>query len=162
MSSVTRSTKRTFARNVTNNSKRHSTRSATVVARLVRRGFTIVSMLVAIILLAVGLMSLARASAQTVTLQTLAQNRTNAIAIGRSYLEQIRTRDPWTVESEPEIVVNAEGTPTAGNFYKRRVEVSVTRQNLLRVDVIVSFPRATQPITLSTSFFRGNGLAGAT
>lgn len=133
----------------------------TSMVRHDRRGFTVVSMLVAIILLAVGLMSLARASAQTVTLQTLAQNRTNAIAIGRSYLEQIRTRDPWTVVAEPEVVVNAEGVPTSGNFFKRRVDVTVTRQNLLRVDVVVSYPRATQPITLTTSFFRGNGLAGA-
>ena len=126
-----------------------------------RRGFTIVAMIVALILLTVGLMSLARASAQTVTLQTLAQNRTNAIAISRAYLEQIRTRDPWTVQSEPERAVNAEGVVTAGGFYKRSVAVSTTRQNLLKVEVFVTYPRGTQPITLTTSFFRGNGLAGA-
>jgi type IV pilus assembly protein PilV len=126
-----------------------------------RSGFTVISMLVAVILLAVGLMSLARASAQTITMQTLAQNRTNAIAISRAYLEQIRTRDPWTVQSEPARVVDAEGMPAANGFYRRTVNVSVTRQNLLKVDVLVTYPRGTQPITLTTSFFRGNGLAGA-
>ena len=125
-----------------------------------RQGFTNVAMIVALILLTVGLMSLARASAQTVTLQTLAQNRTNAIAISRAYLEQIRTRDPWTVQSETEKAVNAEGVVTAGGFYKRSVSVSTTRQNLLKIEVFVTYPRGTQPITLTTSFFRGNGLAG--
>ena len=126
-----------------------------------RRGFTVISMLVAVILLAVGLMSLARASAQTITMQTLAQNRTSAIAISRAYLEQVRTRDPWTVESEPEQVVDAEGLPAAGGFFRRTVNVTVTRQNLLKVEVLVAYPRGTQPIVLTTSFFRGNGLAGA-
>jgi Tfp pilus assembly protein PilV len=126
-----------------------------------RKGFTVISMLVAVILLAVGLMSLARASAQTITMQTLAQNRTNAIAISRAYLEQIRTRDPWTVVSEPTRAVDAEGVIAANGYYQRTVSVSVTRQNLLRVDVMVTYPRGTQPITLSTAFFRGNGLAGA-
>lgn len=127
----------------------------------VRSGFTVIAMLVALVLLAVGLMSIARASAQTVSMQNLAQNRTNAIAVGRGYLEQIRTRDPWTVASETAVKVNAEGVVSATGFYKRRVEVTVTRQNLLKVDVFVEYPRGTQPITLTTSFFRGNGLAGA-
>ena len=118
-------------------------------------------MIVAMVLLAVGLTSLAKASSQTVTMQTLAQNRTNAIAIARSYLEQIRTRDPWTVVSEPETLVDAQGVAAAGGPFKRRVTVVVSRQNLLKVDVVVTFPRGTQPITLTTNFFRGNGLAGA-
>ena len=126
-----------------------------------RKGFTVVAMLVAVILLAVGLMSLARASAQTITMQTLAQNRTNAIAISRAYLEQVRTRDPWSIVSEPERAVNAEGIPATNGFYRRSLVVGVTRQNLLKVDVLVTYPRGTQPITLTTSFFRGNGLAGA-
>lgn len=123
-----------------------------------RRGFTTISMLVAMILLGVGLMSLANASAQTVTLQTLAQNRTNAIAIGRAYLERIRSRDPWTVASEAETTVDAEGNVSGSGFYRRTVNVLVTRQNLLQVDVLVQYPRGAQPITLTTSLFRGNGL----
>lgn len=126
-----------------------------------RRGFTVIAMLVALVLLAVGLMSLARASAQTVTMQTLAQNRTNAIAVARGYLEQVRTRDPWTIASEASTLVDAEGKPSVGGFYRRRVEVTAMRDNLLQVTVFVDYPRGTQPITLITSFFRGNGLAGA-
>ncbi len=123
-----------------------------------RRGFTIISMLVAMILLAVGLMSLATVSANTLTMQTLAQNRTNAIALARGYLEQVRTRDPWTVVSEPVVRLDADGTASSTGMFQRSMVVSVTRQNLLRIDLTVSYPRGPQPVTLTTSFFRGNGL----
>ena len=122
------------------------------------RGFTIVSMLVAIILLAVGMMSLATASASTMTLQTQAQNRTNAIAIARGYLELVRTRDPWTLVSEGTVKLNADGQVASTGAFTRSMQVTVTRQNLLRVELAVSYPRSTQPVTLTTSFFRGNGL----
>jgi len=124
-----------------------------------RRGFTIVSMLVAIILLAVGLTSLASASAKTMTMQTLAQNRTNAIAIGRSYMEEVRTRDPWTLQTESATRLSSDGQLQATGAYVRTMTVAVTRQNLLKIDVSVDYPRATQPVTLTTSFFRGNPLA---
>lgn len=124
----------------------------------VRSGFTIISMLVAIVLLAVGMMSLATASANTITMQTLAQNRTNAIAIARGYLEQVRTRDPWTVVSESVVRLDADGTASSTGAFQRSMVVTVTRQNLLRIDLTVSYPRGAQPIALTTSFFRGNGL----
>ena len=129
------------------------------VARRNRRGFTIVSMLVAIVLLAVGLTSLATASGNTIKMQTLAQNRTNAIAIARSFMEEVRTRDPWTLVSESGVRLNADGQAAATGAYLRAMDVAVTRQNLLRINVTVSYPRSTQPVTLTTSFFRGNSLA---
>lgn len=129
--------------------------------RKARRGFTLVSMIVAIILLAVGLSSLASANASTIKLQTLAQNRTNAIAIGRAYLEQVRTRDPWLVETEAAVRLGAEGTPEANGPYVRTMTVTETRQNLVKIDVKVDYPRAQTPVLLTTLLFRGNGLSGA-
>lgn len=137
---------------------RHRTRRG---VRRVRRGFTLVSMIVAIILLAVGLSSLASANASTISLQTLAQNRTNAIAIGRSYLEEVRTRDPWLVESESAVRLGAEGTPEADGPYVRTMTVTETRQNLVKIEVKVDYPRAQSPVLLTTLLFRGNGLSGA-
>jgi type IV pilus assembly protein PilV len=123
-----------------------------------RAGFTLVSTLVAIILLAVGLTTLAGASSNTIKMQTLAQNRTNAIALARAYMETVRTRDPWTVVSESPVQLNADGTASSSGAFIRTLTVAVTRQDLLRIDVAVSYPRATQPVTITTSFFRGNSL----
>ncbi len=131
--------------------RRHSPRHA--------RGFTLVSTLVAIILLAVGMTSLATASGNTITMQTLAQNRTNAIAIARSYMEEVRTRDPWTVQSETAARLNSDGQASATGAFVRTLTVAATRNNLLQVDVAVVYPRGSQPVTLTTSFYRGNGLA---
>ena len=126
-----------------------------------RRGFTLVSMIVAVILLAVGLSSLASANASTIKLQTLAQNRTNAIAIARGYLEQVRTRDPWLVQTESAVRLGAEGTPQSNGPYVRTMIVTEARQNLVKIEVKVDFPRATTPVLLTTLLFRGNGLSGA-
>lgn len=126
-----------------------------------RRGFTLTSMIVAIILLAVGLSSLATANANTTTLQTLAQNRTNAIAMARSYLEQVRTRDPWLIQSESTVRLGADGTIDANGPYRRAMTVTETRQNLVKIDISVDFPRSTTPVLLTTLLFRGNGLSGA-
>lgn len=126
-----------------------------------RRGFTLVSMLMAIILLAVGLMALAGANAQTVTMQTLSQNRTNAIAIARAYMEQVRTRDPWSIVSESSVALNGDGQASGGGAYIRTLTVTVIRQNLIKIVVDVRYPRGAQPVQLTTSFFRGNGLSGA-
>jgi type IV pilus assembly protein PilV len=119
-------------------------------------------MIVAIVLLAVGVSALARANGQTLTLHNRAQNRTNAIAIARAYMEAVRTRDPWLVESEGAVTVNAEGLPGgSGASYTRRLTVTELRQNLIRLEVEVTFPRGDRPVTLVTYLFRGNGLSGA-
>jgi type IV pilus assembly protein PilV len=123
-----------------------------------RAGFTLISTLVAIILLAVGMTTLAGASGNTIKMQTLAQNRTNAIALARAYMETVRTRDPWTVVSESPVQLNADGTTSSSGAFIRTLTVAVTRQDLLRIDVSVTYPRATQPVTITTSFFRGNAL----
>lgn len=129
--------------------------------RRARRGFTLVSMMVAMVLLVVGVTALATANGSTIRLQTLAQNRTNAIAIARAYAEQVRTRDPWLVETEPAVRLDADGVASATGAYTRRLIVRQTRNNLIELEVRVDYPRSSQPVTLVTNMFRGNGLSGA-
>ncbi len=126
-----------------------------------RRGFTIISLLMAMILLTVGILALAGANGQTVTMQTVSQNRTSAIAIARAYMEQVRTRDPWSIESEGEVGLDNQGTEVADGPYKRTLTVTATRNNLIQLEVSVTYPRGVQPVQLTTSFFRGNGLTEA-
>lgn len=142
--------------------RRSSHSRSTAGSTRARRGFTLISMMVALVLLVVGVSALATANGSTVKLQTLAQNRTNAIAIARAYVEQVRTRDPWLVQTESATRVNAEGIASSSGAYIRRMTVRETRNNLIEIEVRVEFPRAQEPVTLTTNLFRGNGLAGAT
>jgi len=135
--------------------------SATVRATRARKGFTLVSMIVAIVLLTVGILALGNANTNTIKHQTMAQNRTNAVAIARAYLEEVRSRDAWALESEPAVQVGADGMQITGGVYSRRMEVSEVRNNLLLVELTVDFPRAGQPVRLTTYQYRGSGLAGA-
>lgn len=129
--------------------------------RRARRGFTLISMMVAMVLLVVGVTALATANGSTIKLQTLAQNRTNAIAIARAYAEQVRTRDPWLVQTESAVRLDADGVVSSTGAYTRRLIVRQTRNNLIELEVRVDYPRSSQPVTLVTNMFRGNGLSGA-
>lgn len=125
-----------------------------------RNGFTLVSMIVALVLLGVGVGALARSSAETLKFQNIAQNRTNAIAIGRAYVESVRTRDPWTIASEGSVKVDADGKAASTGLYSRSMEMVLERQNLVRLTIKVTYPRMTGPVELSTFLYRGNGLKG--
>ncbi|MEO7996137.1 MAG: prepilin-type N-terminal cleavage/methylation domain-containing protein [Gemmatimonadaceae bacterium] len=125
-----------------------------------RRGFTLVSMIVALVLLGVGVGALAHSSTETLKYQNIAQNKTNAISIARAYVEDLRTRDPWTMQSEPSVTVDQDGSALNGGKYSRAMAMAVERQNLVRLTITVNYPRMTDPVVLTTFLYRGNGLAG--
>ena len=133
---------------------------ASRTSRRARKGFTLVSMIVALVLLGVGVGALAHSSAETVKFQNIAQNRTNAVAIARPYVEMLRTRDPWSLQSESPVAVDADGSVLNGGRYSRAMSMVVERQNLVRLTITVRYPRMADPITLTTFLYRGNGLSG--
>jgi Tfp pilus assembly protein PilV len=118
-------------------------------------------MIVAMVLLTVGMLALGNANTNTIKGQTLAQNRTNALAIGRAYLEEVRSRDPWALESESEVTVGPDGVADAEGVYRRRMDVTEERNNLLLVELYVAYPRSEAPVRLSTYQYRGSGLSSA-
>lgn len=123
-----------------------------------RDGFTLVSMIVAIILLTVGILALASANTTTISSQNIAQSRTNAVSIARGYMENVRGRDPWTLEPEAKVTVNAQGELDGSGKYSRELVVETERQNLLRVELVVNYPRGNQPVRLITYQYRGSGI----
>lgn len=129
--------------------------AASPAARTPRTGYSLVSTLMAVVILAIGILSLAGASSNTVVFQTQAQNRTHAIAIARSHLEGLRMQDPWRVTAQGAVAVNAEGIPVAGGGFARSVAVTVVRTNLVQVAVSVTYPGGDAPVVLTTGLFRG-------
>ncbi|MCU0636264.1 MAG: prepilin-type N-terminal cleavage/methylation domain-containing protein [Gemmatimonadaceae bacterium] len=123
-----------------------------------RRGFTMISMLIALVLLTVGVLALAQANAATVKAGTRSANRGVALAIARGYLEEVRGRDPWGVTNEPATRVNGDGEPNSAGAYQRTLTTTVERTNLLRVRIDVSYPNPTGPVSMETYLYRPNGL----
>jgi len=117
-------------------------------------GFTLISVLVAVVMLTFGLMALARVQSILMTAQTGVANRSAALSLAAGYLEQLRSRDPATLVSEAAVAVDAEGQPAAGGPYYRSTVVTLDQPNLLRVRVLVTFTRASAPIELITLIYR--------
>ncbi len=118
-------------------------------------GFTIISVLVAIVMLSIGILALSRSGTQAMAAQTLAGNRSTALAIGRAYMEAVRSRPPAQVLSESAVKVDRTGTVNPDGVFTRSVVVTTVRHNLKEVRVIVEFPRSGVPIELVTLAYVG-------
>jgi type IV pilus assembly protein PilV len=118
-----------------------------------QRGFTLISVLLAIVMLSIGLVALARTQSGLLASQQNTENRDVATAIALSYMEDLRGRDPATLVSEPPLAVDAEGQPFPGGPFLRTTTVTPDNPNLLRVEVQVAYPRGAQPIALTTLIF---------
>ena len=135
----------------------------TAVATTGRRGgFALLSVIIAVIMIATGVMALAAANTTRMKAQTTSTSRTVALNIARDYHEAVRARNPFTLGSEAEARVDAGGNPVANGEYTRELKVTVTRPNLLTVEIIVGVPRNGAPVRLLTSIYRGVKLAPRT
>lgn len=119
-------------------------------------GFTLVSVMVALGILAIGLLALARAQAAIVQSQGNVANRTVALTIARDYAEVLRSRSPWTLASEAAITVDARGVASPSGAYSRSTTVTVLANNLLQVQVSVTYPRSGVPVDIITLIYRSS------
>lgn len=119
-----------------------------------QRGFTLVSVLVALAILAIGLLALARAQAAMVASQGNVANRTTALTIARDYAEVLRSRDPWTLVSETPVAVDARGQASANGAYRRSTNVTILANNLIRLQILVTYPRSATPVDITTLIYR--------
>jgi len=120
-----------------------------------RDGFTLISVIIAVVLLTIGLLALSRTQTSLLAAQATASSRSSALELARAYMEEVRARDPWTVASEGETRLLMDGTPDANGPLRRRLEVTEAESNLLRVAVQVSGTRGDRPIELVTYIYRG-------
>jgi type II secretion system protein I len=118
------------------------------------RGFTLLSVLLAVSMLTIGLLALARTQAILTSSEAGVSNRAIALAIATDRLEQLRASDPQTLASEPAATVDANGNVSAGGAYQRSVTVTLDAANLLRLTVVVTYPRMTTPVQLQALIYR--------
>ncbi len=118
------------------------------------RGFTLISVLLAVSILTIGLLALARTQAILTSSEAGVSNRTIALAIATDRLEQLRASDPATLATEPAAMVDANGNLSATGAYQRSVTVTLDAANLLRLRVTVNYPRMTSPVQLEALIYR--------
>lgn len=112
-------------------------------------GYSLISVLVAIILLVVGVISLSNVMTQSLSMQTVQSTRTTALYVAQTYMEELKSRDPATLASETAVQVDEEGNPDGSGVFTREVTVGSAGRNLLSVAVVVTTPRS-NPIRLVT------------
>ena len=115
-----------------------------------QKGFTIISVLIAILLLAVGVTALAKTGASVIEAHSSTANRTVALSIGRGHMEVVRSRSPFVITSEPAVAVNEEGQIDINGNFTREVTLTQVARNLVEIVVVVDFPLGRLPVELVT------------
>ena len=117
-------------------------------------GMSLISVMVAIILLSIGITSVSQVLTQSVTMQTIVAMRTTGLDIARSYMEEVKGRDPLTLVSEAAVQVNERGEQDSGGSFTRELTVVSVDLHLDEIVVIVTLPRS-NPIRLLTWIYDG-------
>ena len=114
-----------------------------------RRGFTLLSVMIAVVILAVGVLALSRTLTGAMQMNTRAGMRTIALDIARQRMEFLRAQPPSDMagfaEATP-VDVNEQGLPVSGGKYHRSVLVA---------DVRLNYPNGTTPVELITYVYTG-------
>ena len=118
-------------------------------------GYTIISVLIAIVMLSGGILALSRTGTMAMVAQNTAGLRTTALAIARAHMERVRSRPASDVVSESPVQVDETGLVDTGGRYTRSVEVADVRHNLKEIKVIVTFPNGLVPVELITLAYVG-------
>ena len=117
-------------------------------------GFGLVSILVAIVLVSVGVLSISQVLTQSVSMQTIMDIRTTALDVARAYMEDLKSRDPLTLAAEAEVQVDGQGQLDTNGAFTRELLVQSVGRNLLELTVVVTTPRSA-PIQLVTWTYNG-------
>ena len=117
-------------------------------------GMSLISVMVAIILLSIGVTSVSQVLTQSVAMQTIVAMRTTGLDVARSYMEEVRGRDPLTVTAEAEVRVNERGELDSEGRFLRELTIQTVDLHLVEAIVIVTLPRS-NPIRLVTWIYDG-------
>lgn len=114
------------------------------------RGFTLVSVLIAVVLLTIGVLAVGRTQIMLMGSQNSSAQRTAALEVARTYMEIVRGRAGAALATEPAVNVSLDGTVDPNGPLTRSLFVAPEADNLFRVTVEVGYPRGTAPVQLIT------------
>ena len=123
-----------------------------------KRGFTLISVMIAVVIMAVGVLALSKTLTGAMQANTRAGLRTVALDIARQRMEFLRGQRPQDMVDFAEaggVDVNERGQVISGGKYRRTVLVTDVRANLVSVTVRVAYPNGTTPVELITYVYTG-------
>ena len=106
------------------------------------RGFSILTVLIAVVLVSVAVVALSGTTVYVLSIQTESSVRSSAAGFAAAYMEEIKTRNTTTLVSEPETSVNSSGIAQGNGTFLRELKVedgAAPRSKL--VTVTVRYPR---------------------
>ena len=116
-------------------------------------GFTLISVIIAVVILSIGILALGRSQAMLIRAQATTAERNVALGIARNYVEEVRSRTAIPA-SEGVVLVDETGTAAAGGPYRRSLDVADLGSDLYRATCNVTFPRGAQPVQIITLIYR--------
>jgi Tfp pilus assembly protein PilV len=119
-------------------------------------GFSLVSVLIAMILLSVGILAISHTNFVVLRAHGEAATRTAALSVARAYLEELRSRNAAALATEAPVSVDERGQVNSIGPYRRSLLVEVVGKNLKRVTVTVTAPRPAGSVHLVTNAFVSN------
>ena len=124
-------------------------------------GFGLISVLVAMVLLAVGVVALSSSSAFLMSMQTDTSIRSTATSIAIAYMEDTKRRPPRALTSEGPTRVDEIGLETDGGLFVRSLTVGEdpSAPDVVKATVEVRYPAGLGRIgrvELVTLIYRGN------
>ena len=100
-----------------------------------RSGFALLSLMVAVVLLATGVMAIGAANTARLRSQTQSSARSAALNVARTYLETVRGRDAFSIATESAVQVDGSGVVTPSGEFTRRMQVTVVQANLITIEI---------------------------
>lgn len=123
-----------------------------------RAGFTLISVMIALVMMSIGVLALSRTLTASVEANTRAANRTVALDIARQRMEFLRAQPSASLSgfAEPSgVKVDGDGHPNGQGAYTRSVIMNGIRTGLMQVTVRVEWARMSTPVELVTFFYTG-------
>ena len=117
------------------------------------RGFTVLELVIALMLLGVAIFSLAQTAMVATDAQTRSSFRTTAAALAKSYMEEVKTRNPATLADESGTLVNEWGDSDSLAVFTRSLDVDSIGANLTRIIVEVDYPKASAPVVMENIIY---------
>lgn len=116
-------------------------------------GFTLISVIIAVVILSVGIIALGKTQSALIRAQATSAERNVALSIARNYIEEVRARTTVPV-SEASVNVDETGALAAGGAYQRTLVIQDLGSNLYNATCNVTYPRGTTPVSIVTLIYR--------